>query len=42
MIPYETVQKVVDIFVQNISKEYKNANLRLTPNKEEFYSISYH
>ncbi|QEZ89533.1 sulfite reductase, flavoprotein component [Aliarcobacter cibarius] len=41
MIPYETVQKVVDIFVQNISKEYKNANLRLTPNKEEFYSISY-
>ena len=40
-ISYENAQKVADIFNQTISKDYKNANLRLTPSKDGIYTISY-
>ncbi|MCT7524708.1 PepSY domain-containing protein [Aliarcobacter cryaerophilus] len=41
LISYENAQKVVDIFNQNVSRDYKNANLRLTPSKDGIYTISY-
>ena len=41
ILSYETAQKVADIFNQNVSRDYKNANLRLTPLKDGFYTISY-
>ena len=41
ILSYETAQKVVDIFNQNVSRDYKNANLRLTPSKDGIYTISY-
>ncbi|MFY9104912.1 PepSY-associated TM helix domain-containing protein [Aliarcobacter cryaerophilus] len=41
LISYENAQKVADIFNQNVSRDYKNANLRLTPSKDGFYTISY-
>ena len=41
MISYDSVQKVVDIFNQNILREYKNATLKLTPSKDGLYTISY-
>ena len=40
-ISYENAQKVADIFNQNVSRDYKNANLRLTPSKDGIYTISY-
>ena len=41
LISYENAQKVADIFNQNVSRDYKNANLRLTPSKDGIYTISY-
>lgn len=41
IISYDSVQKVVDIFNQNILREYKNATLKLTPSKDGYYTISY-
>ncbi|MDX3959240.1 PepSY-associated TM helix domain-containing protein [Aliarcobacter skirrowii] len=41
VISYETAQKVVDIFNQNVARDYKNASLRLTSTKEGTYTISY-
>ncbi|MGJ0366078.1 PepSY-associated TM helix domain-containing protein [Aliarcobacter cryaerophilus] len=40
-ISYENAQKVAYIFNQNVSRDYKNANLRLTPSKDGIYTISY-
>ena len=41
ILSYETAQKVADIFNQNVSRDYKNASLRLTASKDGFYTISY-
>ena len=41
ILSYETAQKVVDIFNQTVSRDYKNASLRLTASKDGFYTISY-
>src|SRR5574344_98961 len=41
LISYENAQKVAYIFNQNVSRDYKNANLRLTPSKDGIYTISY-
>ncbi len=41
VISYENVQKVADIFNKNVSRDYKNASLRLTASKDGFYTISY-
>lgn len=41
VISYETAQKVVDIFNQNVARDYKNASLRLTSTKEGTCTISY-
>ena len=41
LISYENAQKVADIFNQNVSRDYKNASLRLTASKDGFYTISY-
>ncbi|PRM97152.1 PepSY-associated TM helix domain-containing protein [Aliarcobacter cryaerophilus] len=41
VISYETAQKVADIFNQTVSRDYKNANLRLTPSKDAVFTISY-
>ncbi|WP_148625188.1 PepSY-associated TM helix domain-containing protein [Aliarcobacter cryaerophilus] len=41
VISYENAQKVLDIFSKAVSKDYKNANLRLTPSKDGIYTISY-
>ncbi len=40
-ISYENAQKVADIFNQTVSRDYKNASLRLTPSKDGIYTISY-
>ena len=40
-ISFDNHQKVVDIFNQNVSKDYKNARLSLTPNKDGLYTITY-
>ncbi|AYJ80395.1 sulfite reductase [Aliarcobacter cryaerophilus ATCC 43158] len=41
ILSYETAQKVADIFNQTVSRDYKNASLRLTASKDGFYAISY-
>lgn len=40
-IVYDNISKSIEIFEQNVAKEYKNANLRLTPSKDGIYTISY-
>jgi len=40
-VSFKDIQKAVDIFKQNVQKDYKNANLRLIPIKENTYTISY-
>jgi len=40
-ISFKDIQKAVDIFKQNVQKDYKDANLRLIPIKENVYTISY-
>jgi len=40
-VSFKDIQKAVDIFKQNVQKDYKDANLRLTPVKENIYTISY-
>ncbi|RXJ94255.1 sulfite reductase [Arcobacter sp. AHV-9/2010] len=40
-VSFDNHQKVVDIFNQNVSKDYKNARLSLTPNKDGLYTITY-
>src|SRR5574344_1242043 len=41
LIYYENAHEVPDIFNQNHSRDYKNANFRLTPSKDGIYTISY-
>jgi len=40
-VSFKDIQKAVDIFKQNVQKDYKDANLRLIPVKENIYTISY-
>ena len=41
VISYDDIKQTVEIFNKNVSRDYKNANLRLTPSKDATYTISY-
>lgn len=38
---FENIQKVVDIFNQNVTKDYKSATIRLNGSKDNIYTVSY-
>lgn len=38
---FDEVQKTFDIFKQNVLKDYKNANIKIMPNKSSIYTVSY-
>lgn len=40
-LSFENVQKIIDIFVQNVSKDYQNIYFRFVPNFEGNYVINY-
>ena len=41
VISYDDIKQTVEIFNKNVLRDYKNANLRLTPSKDGIYTISY-
>ncbi|OCL81575.1 hypothetical protein AAW30_01874 [Arcobacter porcinus] len=40
-INYENIEKVVNTFKENVSRDYKNAGLRVVPSTEGTYTITY-